>query len=43
MLGEEHEKSISKITLPDNALTSRRIQDMSQDAESQVIASTKEA
>jgi hypothetical protein len=42
MFGEEYEKEILKILMWDNTI-SRRIQDMSQDVESHLIADIKEA
>jgi hypothetical protein len=42
MFGEEYGKDILKIRISDNT-TSRRVQDMSQDAESQMLANIKGA
>jgi hypothetical protein len=42
MFGEEYKKEILKIPMSDNTIR-RRVQDMSQDAESQVTANIKEA
>jgi hypothetical protein len=42
MFGEEYEKAVLKIRMSGNT-TCRGIQDMSEDAESQMIANVKEA